>query len=63
MVVKIRTELSQCMVRFIQRFSDMISACKLRVEGKPKAFDLICPIHVCMKEIFEGDCCGSGSAS
>jgi hypothetical protein len=58
---KIRTELSQCMVRLIQRFSDMVPACNFRAEGKPKAFDPICPIHVCMKEFFEGDWCGSGS--
>ena len=42
------------MVGFIERFSDMVPACKFRVQGEPKAFDVICPIHVCMKEFFEG---------
>jgi hypothetical protein len=53
-----RTDLSQCTVGFIQT----VPACKLRVEGKPKAVDLICPINVCMKEFSEADWCGSVSA-
>jgi hypothetical protein len=45
--------MSQCMVRFIQRFGDMVPVCKFRVEDERKAFDLICPIHICMKEFSE----------
>jgi hypothetical protein len=45
-----RTEIPQCTVSFIRLFADVVHVGKLRVEGEPRVFDLICPINVRMKE-------------